>query len=193
MQDDAPIADPVVKAGTEGTNIDTNLLVVLDISGSMNDPSGLTNLSRLDVAKAAVTDLIEQYDNLGDVRVHIVTFSTGATDGTGVWVSASQAITYLDSLAAGGTTNYDAALATAESAFGTAGKLAGGENVAYFMSDGQPNQPVGSAGIDSTEQASWESFLNANSIKTYALGMGTGVDDTALQSFEADPTLASRS
>ena len=50
-------------------------MLILDLSGSMNDSSGLTGLSRLDVEKAAISELFDQYDNRGDVMVRIVAFS----------------------------------------------------------------------------------------------------------------------
>ncbi len=84
--DDAPKAEPV-EVPISSTDSMTNVMLILDLSGSMNDSSGLTgsggqNLTRLDVAKAAVTELLEQYDARGDVMVRIVTF-TGT--GTAVW------------------------------------------------------------------------------------------------------------
>ncbi|MBL8838775.1 MAG: VWA domain-containing protein, partial [Alphaproteobacteria bacterium] len=186
VRDDGPIAGVVNQTGDEGGGVDTNLLVILDVSGSMDDASGLTNLTRLDVAKAAIADLIEQYDSLGDVAVHIVTFSTSASDASDVWLTADQAISFLDSLSAGGFTNYDAALAAAQAAFVESGKIADAQNVSYFLSDGKPNRPDGSPGINGSEQASWENFLQTHDIKSYALGMGGDLDASALQPIAFD-------
>ncbi|HWP26828.1 MAG TPA: DUF5801 repeats-in-toxin domain-containing protein [Xanthobacteraceae bacterium] len=185
--DDVPTANEVIKPLTPAGH-DTNLLLILDVSGSMDDPSGLTDLTRLDVMKAAVNELLEQYDNLGDVRVRIVTFSSGASASGSVWMTADQAKTAVAALTAGGSTNYDAALTTAQTAFADAGKLttAGVQNVSYFMSDGEPNAPSGSAGINAAEEAVWTSFLSANQIDSFALGMGTGVTQSALNPIAYD-------
>jgi VCBS repeat-containing protein len=185
--DDVPTANEVIKPLTPAGH-DTNLLLILDVSGSMDDPSGLTGLSRLEVMKAAVNELLEQYDNLGDVRVRIVTFSSSASAVGSVWMTVDQAKAALAALSADGSTNYDAALTTAQTAFADAGKLttAGVQNVSYFMSDGEPNAPSGSAGINAAEEAAWASFLTANQIDSFALGMGTGVTQSALDPIAYD-------
>ncbi|HXF87111.1 MAG TPA: DUF5801 repeats-in-toxin domain-containing protein [Xanthobacteraceae bacterium] len=185
--DDVPAANEVIKPLTPSGH-DTNLMLILDVSGSMDDPSGLTGLSRLDVMKAAVNELLEQYDNLGDVRVRIVTFSSSASAIGSVWMTVDQAKAAVAALTANGSTNYDAALSTAQTAFASSGKLttAGVENVSYFMSDGEPNAPSGSAGINATEEAAWVSFLSANQIDSFALGMGTGVTQSALNPIAYD-------
>ncbi len=179
--DDIPVAGASSKKIVEGSKLDTNLLLVLDISRSMDDPSGLTNLTRLDVLKAAVVELLEQYDNMGDIRVRIVTFSSDADDVGNTWQTIDQAKASVLALTVDGFTNYDAALAEAQSAFGSAGKLVGGaQNVSYFISDGEPNQPDNSPGINSTEQAAWETFVDNNNIVSHALGAGSGVTESAL-------------
>jgi Ca2+-binding RTX toxin-like protein len=90
-----------------------------------------------------------------------------------------QARAFLDTLTAGGRTNYDAALTTAMTAFGASGKIVGAENVAYFLSDNNPNEPAGSIGVGTTEEAAWKDFLKANDINAFALGVGTGGIDPA--------------
>ena len=78
VDDDTPVANPVAKSLTETGGGNTNLMLILDVSGSMNDPSGLTGLSRLDVMKASVVELLELYDNPGNVKVQIVRFASNA-------------------------------------------------------------------------------------------------------------------
>ncbi|MGI4849021.1 MAG: type I secretion C-terminal target domain-containing protein, partial [Janthinobacterium lividum] len=184
------IVDDSPKAGTlvsntvaDHSSLATNLMVVLDLSGSMNDSAGGA-LSKLAVAKSAIEGLIKAYDDAGDVMVRLVTFNTvGHTLGDG-WLTANQAITLINGLAnnAGGSaTNYDVALKIAESAFTSdaAHKIDGGQNVSYFISDGAPNiagsltGAAVSVGIDSAEQVSWEKFLTDNQIVSYAYGIDT--------------------
>ena len=66
-------------------------MLILDVSGSMGDPSGLTGLSRLDVLKASVTELLEQYDAIGNVAVRLVTFDDTANENGGAWLSVAAA------------------------------------------------------------------------------------------------------
>ncbi|APU29984.1 hemolysin-type calcium-binding protein [Ectopseudomonas alcaliphila JAB1] len=199
VDDDSPATpDDIAKSTSEPQGIQTNLMVVLDLSGSMDEaPSGVSGFSsKLALAKDAVQRLIDSYDNLGDVMVRIVTFANSASAVGNVWMSAVDAKAWLTDLAnnaGNGSTNYDDALIKAMNAYDSSGKLtgAGVQNVSYFLSDGQPtlsNANPGSNnsgsqynpglgdGIDAGEEADWIAFLTAKDIKSYALGMGLGSD-----------------
>ncbi|PBJ21610.1 Bifunctional hemolysin/adenylate cyclase precursor [Pseudomonas sp. ACN8] len=182
------IVDDVPKAvatdrSVAAVEIDSNLLIVLDVSGSMADPSGVSNLSRLSLAKQAISALLDKYDDLGDVKVQLVTFSSSATDMTSVWVDVATAKTLLAGLVANGGTNYDAAVVTMQTAFNTSGKLTGAQNVGYFFSDGKPTtgQEIGTA-----DETALKAFLDANSIKNYAIGLGSGVSNANLDPLAYD-------
>ncbi|PIA74396.1 hemolysin-type calcium-binding protein [Ectopseudomonas toyotomiensis] len=199
VDDDSPAApDDIAKSASEPQGIQTNLMVVLDLSGSMDEaPSGVSGFSsKLALAKDAVQRLIDSYDNLGDVMVRIVTFASNASAVGNVWMSAVDAKAWLTDLAnnaGNGSTNYDDALIEAMDAYGSSGKLTGSEvqNVSYFLSDGQPTlsnanpgsnnsgsqyNPELGDGIGAGEEADWIAFLTAKDIKSYALGMGLGSD-----------------
>ena len=197
IEDDSPSAD-LVSTSIVPTGAKTNITLILDLSGSMDDPSGVAGLSRLDVAKAAINELLEQYDNRGDVMVRLITFSDGADQHGSVWMTVDAAKTTLAGLSAGGSTNYDAALLAAIDAFNDSGKLSGPgtQNVSYFLSDGNPT--VGSdwpqipgtqttSGIQANEQAVWEGFLTDNNIISYAIGVGSGVTTSSLNPIAFDP------
>nr|WP_322939308.1 retention module-containing protein [Pseudomonas sp. s4] len=199
VDDDSPATpDDIAKSASEPQGIQTNLMVVLDLSGSMDEaPSGVSGFSsKLALAKDAVQRLIDSYDNLGDVMVRIVTFANTASAVGNVWMTAADAKAWLTALAnnaGNGATNYDDALIKAMNAYDSSGKLtgAGVQNVSYFLSDGQPtlsNANPGSNnsgsqynpglgdGIDVGEEKDWIGFLTAEGIKSYALGMGLGSD-----------------
>ncbi|AVO55178.1 retention module-containing protein [Ectopseudomonas mendocina] len=199
VDDDSPATpDDIAKSASEPQGIHTNLMVVLDLSGSMDDaPSGVSGFSsKLALAKDAVQRLIDSYDNLGDVMVRIVTFSNSASAVGNVWMTAVDAKAWLTDLAnnaGNGSTNYDDALIKAMNAYDSSGKLtgAGVQNVSYFLSDGQPTlsnanpgsnnsgsqyNPELGDGIGAGEEADWIAFLTAKGIKSYALGMGLGSD-----------------
>jgi VCBS repeat-containing protein len=180
--DDVPKAVPSDRS-VAAVEIDSNLLIVLDISGSMVDPSGVPGLSRLDLAKQAISALLDKYDDLGDVKVQLVTFSSSATDRTSVWVDVATAKSILAGLTAGGGTNYDAAVAMMQNAFNTSGKLTGAQNVGYFFSDGKPTtgQEIGTA-----DETALKNFLDANNIKNYAIGLGSGVSNANLDPLAYD-------
>ena len=204
--DDVPKAEPV-DVPISSTGSMTNVMLILDVSGSMG--TGPLGQTRLDVAKEAVTELLHQYDNRGNVMVRIVTFSGDAQakslNGSD-WLSVADAKTVIDGLSAGGNTNYDAALLTAMQAFNADGKLSGPgtQNVSYFISDGDPTantdwpadvdgpltglDPVlEENGIQPSEQFAWESFLTANNIVSFALGIPTVTTPTNLNPIAFDP------
>lgn len=182
VEDDSPAA-----LVTQTSNVrlqDTNLLITLDTSGSMNteiETGALAGQTRLQAAKAAITSLLNSYSEFGTVMVRLVTFAGAAHDEGTTWLTLSQALTVLNTItAAGGSTNYDAALAAAQAAYGSSGRQTSGQNVAYFVSDGNPTTPGGSIGINGSEEAAWKQFLNANGINSYAIGITTDVGQTAL-------------
>ncbi|RLU06537.1 type I secretion target [Pseudomonas prosekii] len=180
--DDVPRAVASERSVT-AVEIDSNLLLVIDVSGSMADASGVPGLSRMALAKQAISALLDKYDDLGDVRVQIVTFSSSAADKTPIWVDVATAKSIIATLTAGGGTNYDAAVAAAKLAFNTSGQLTGAQNVGYFFSDGKPTsgQETGSA-----DEAAWKAFLDANGIKNYAIGLGSGVSSANLNPLAYD-------
>ncbi|MDO9237533.1 MAG: VWA domain-containing protein [Aquabacterium sp.] len=179
--------------------MDTNLMIVLDTSASMSDPSGIGQLTRLQAAVQAIDHLLDSYDQSGDVAVRLVSFGSTAQSGADTWLTVDQAKSVLTTLQSAGNTNYDAALAQAQQAFDTVqGKLGNAQNVAYFLSDGNPTlssanpiagvngqsgnttQPNKGDGIDLAEAAAWVQFLNQNQIKAYAVGMGGDVSQIHL-------------
>ena len=210
VNDDMPALDnsPVT---ISVPSLDTNVMIILDISGSMardaaTGSTTVTTQSRLAMAKDAIQTLIQAYDQRGEVRIEMVTFSDYGKSQT-VWMSTSQALSYIDSLAAGGGTNYDDALQQAMDGFGSPGKIDGATNVAYFLTDGIPTFGMGGnsyygggdatstlkgaqngdgnpagytsgdEGIQATEEATWVKFLQDNQIRAYAFGMGQDVTD----------------
>ncbi|MEH2570888.1 T1SS-143 domain-containing protein [Bradyrhizobium sp. AZCC 1577] len=186
IDDDIPVAAPIVKTVTEGSS-DTNILLILDRSGSMDFNSGVSGYTtRLDLLKAAAKELLDQYDAAGDVKVQIIQFNDSAQKQGDVWLSVADAKTYIDGLTADNGTDYDDATALAPDAFNDPGKLttSGVRNVAYFMSDGQPD-PTSEAVTDG-ELTDWINFVNANDIVSFAIGLGPSAPDTYLDPLAHD-------
>ncbi|MFJ4346666.1 retention module-containing protein [Pseudomonas sp. NPDC089401] len=182
--DDAPQAVCAERSITPG-QVDSNILLVIDVSSSMASASGVPGLSRLELAKQAISALLDKYDDMGDIRVQIVTFGTGAQVQAAQWLTIDQAKAIVSGLHAGGVTHYDAATTAAQTAFAEDGKLGGAQNVSYFFSDGAPTN--GHA-ISGARETSWESFLDSNGIKSYAIGMGKDVNESNLNPLAYDGT-----
>ncbi len=182
VEDDSPTASNVVHA-IDVPPQDTNLLIILDNSGSMNTADGVGGTTRLRSAISALNQLLDTYDSLGEVRIRIVTFNSSATAIGSTWTTVDVGKGQLAAVTLGGTTNYDAAIATGERAFTSTGKLASGQNVAYFLSDGVPN--AGTA-LDTADETAWKAFLTANHITSYALGMGAAASQGPLNPIAYD-------
>ncbi|EEF78797.1 retention module-containing protein [Methylophaga thiooxydans] len=201
IDDDVPVASPEENSGEATLEVNTNLMMILDVSGSMNDSANFQGMTRLQVMIKSSLELLDQYDAYGDVMVNIITFATSASNPSGGWVTVDQAKAIILGLTAGGNTNYDDALNDAINAFALGGKLGDGQNISYFMSDGEPNSNNvsnsatvpdgnnnlgGGSGIDSDEEDDWIDFLELNNINSFSLGMGTGVDEDELDPIAYD-------
>ncbi|MCK9491464.1 MAG: hypothetical protein M0Q24_05185 [Sulfurimonas sp.] len=161
-------------------NIDTNLVLTLDISGSMS--------SKLALAKESLVNLINKYDELGDIKVMLTTFSDyGSTvkEGNSVWLSAENAIEAIDKLKAKGGTNYDDALLNITAGFSKEEAPLEGKTISYFVSDGEPTY-----GMYQKNNGTWKRDGNGSKLtdinddivnnwkalnidKTYTIGIGT--------------------
>ena len=153
IDDDMPDAQPDGGTASATPRMNTNLLLVLDDSGSMSESTTLTNTNKLQALQGAVNELLEQYGNLGSVRICLVRFDSNSSTLHGpsseVWLTIDQAKALLATLSADNNTNYDAALLEAMASYqtntGTDHKLTAADvtgpiqNVGYFISDGVPN------------------------------------------------------
>ena len=186
VDDDTPDAANDVASVEEGGGNAVNLVIVLDVSASMNsNPNVPTYATRLELAKDALTNLI----NAGNVNsVFLVTFdgegqfiNSGANGG---WFTPGDAIAAINLLSTGSGTDYDAALEVLDTNL-VPPPSGGTQTIMYFVSDGEPNQNngTGSNGIDPTEEAAFDAFLLANNIsQSIAVGVGSNVNATNLKS-----------
>ena len=188
FEDDGPNAIDVIQTSDVSTVFNANIMISLDVSGSMGDPSGIGGLTRLEAAKQAIINMLSEYDDKatssgGEVKVNLTTFSSNASQNSPGWIDVDNAILLLSSVNANGWTNYDAALSELKDSFDPKEYKSNGpvtepgtQNVSYFLSDGEPNRPNNSAGINSAEEAAWKQFLMDNNVVSYAIGMGTGLN-----------------
>jgi len=196
IEDDSPAVLTPITGSLQ--SIDTNVMFIIDVSGSMSTTDGINGQTRLASEINAIKTLLDRYDANGDVMVRIVTFSTAANAYGTQWTSVADAKTYLNTLSPNGGTNYDEALGDAITAFGDPGKIAGAQNVAYFLTDGLPTYGAGTTGtltgtvngtgsdqtgsdvgIQANEEAAWIKFLSTNNINSYAIAVGSGITSTS--------------
>ncbi|WP_160287843.1 retention module-containing protein [Pseudomonas knackmussii] len=186
-----------------------NIALIVDTSGSMDSASGTTGLTRMDLAKNALINLLNQIKTHdGTINLALVSFSDGSTltQVNGLNSSNVQTlINVISHLSASGATNYDAALQAASNWFNT--EVSGGANaahnyinLAFFLTDGNPTTYVGDNGNSGSTTnyndvqhalASASSMLDgtgtfsgADHVAVNAIGIGTGINSTVLQFFD---------
>ena len=117
VNDDAPQPQNVVNEVAEAGMALTDIIIVLDISGSMSNNPGVPGYAtRLELAQAALQTMLSD-NGIGNVMV--VDFETSA--GHSNWGTAAEAITYINGLSAGGGTDYRDAINEVMNNFDTAG------------------------------------------------------------------------
>lgn len=171
IADDAPIACvDTATVNEQLASAPNNLILAFDVSGSMDEDADGNNFgsrdTRLDVAKQAALNLINASN---PAMILIVTFAGSATAQN--WMTKQQALDYINGNSfpeASGGTNYLSPIAAIKDA---ANPPPSGNTSLYFFSDGSVDDKV-----DLKEgRTAWENYLDANKIKSYAIGVGFDV------------------
>lgn len=161
----------------------TNLAIILDTSGSMDDiPSG-SSITRLELAQNALENLINAYQDMGTVNVKLVTFATDAISY--VWTTAENAINIINGLTANNSTNYEAAIDRIINNYNLVGDPApeATRTVGIFLSDGKPTSEENSDNDYLSNNPyinNWNSFISANIDQLDVIGVGAGANEQYL-------------
>ena len=176
VEDDSPIAnDSEITVEASTAPVTTNVIIIYDRSGSMNDnPDGTTAYAdRHNLAIDAVNSMIEGYNALGTVNAAVVDFSS---DGTWHdWVSgndtADQITSILTAVPVYGGTNYEEGIQAAMDGYDPNTAPSADQTVVYFISDGDPN-----GGDLDNNLNDWENFITQTlHADVYAVGIGNDV------------------
>lgn len=166
--------------GTETNPAKVDVVLVLDLSGSMDDYNYATEQDNIDDAKDAIDTLITSLsgNKTVDSRWKLVTFASSAEIVTNSWESASAMKTRIskyDSEDCEGGTNYQAALTKAGTAIGTPDDNR--TQIVVFLTDGQPTYhgTDNSGGSNYTNQDDYNGAITGAKKITcdrfYAIGM----------------------
>ena len=158
-------------SGNETAFSTTNVVITLDVSGSMGSDN------RLMLAKESLQNMINVYDERGSVNVKLVTFNAYGQIQTNtdheIWMSAEEAINVINGLDANGSTNYEHAV---YETYHDYSEPQADQTVAYFISDGTPTAEVFGDGdydyLSAWAQNGWNSFVNqyVDELNVVALG-----------------------
>ncbi|PLY10454.1 MAG: hypothetical protein C0626_05605 [Arcobacter sp.] len=173
--------------GASSTAIATNVVITLDVSGSMTNNN--EHVNRLALAKEALENMINEYESQGSVNVKLVTFNA---EGQAVnnWMSAEEAIDTINDLSAGGYTNYEDAV---YETYNNYTEPSADRTVAYFISDGEPTRENNegydrhhntgtdyeNGWLDSSYQTGWDNFVDTYVDSLHVIAMGSGISDTS--------------
>ena len=187
LQDDGTYDLTLTVSGTVGTatkKAEVDVLMIVDVSNSMND------YGRLDNAKTAMNALVTELENKDtvDARYSIVEFSGSRDYGTSTNEDAARLVldwnenensvrNVIDDISAGGGTNYQAGLRRGATQLQTARATA--TTVVIFLSDGAPTYYIGGGnGSDSLNRngTGWTATENEAATiscsQFYSVGIG---------------------
>ncbi len=182
-----------------------NISLIVDVSGSMTDKIGNTNVSRIALLKSSLVSLANQLSNHdGVVNVRLIPFSDKAQNGVTInnlsKSNVQQLLDAIDALKADGNTNYQDAFNKAVSWFNS--QVSGGkdaahnyQNLTFFLTDGNPNVygPSGNQSSGALQQAVDAAkplvdgsgvLVGGNKVVMYGIGIGTGVNSDYLRFFD---------
>lgn len=165
--------------GSQGTKTDpakVDVLMIIDVSGSMDDYGRLANLKS---AMNALVNTIESKEDI-DARYSIVKFS-GPDDETAAqvsywWNTADNIGTVISSLSADGGTNYQAGIRKGKTQLNSARTEA--QKIVIFLSDGKPTYYIGGGnGQNTIGDTGWtqtkKEAAGMSCDRFYAIGIGS--------------------
>ncbi|UUY06672.1 retention module-containing protein [Pseudomonas sp. J452] len=186
VEDDVPEAQDDYAVVESGQPLDVNAVFVLDFSGSIDN----TELNQmLEAVRAAAQAL---FNGASDVNVQIVAFSGTALSYPVIsdFASFSALIDSINPDDGGtrpfnGNTDFTAAI---EETMSDYTPIPGWSNQVFFISDGNPNEQLGTGGnsLEDDTASDWLDFINDNDLNVTTIGVGGGIDEDRLQDVDLD-------
>jgi len=177
-----------------------NISLILDSSGSMKEDSGTPDLTRMELAKRALKNLVEQLaDFEGTINLQVIDFDNTAVFEQAIDLGSSKAdiekvLKHIENADANGGTNYEAAFVEAEEWLKEQSEINNYENITYFLTDGEPTYYLNGNGKvkgDGSETGyeemlnSVEAFEGLSQIsRVEAVGIGSGINEGILKFFD---------
>ena len=172
--------DSAIDIGIKESFASSNLIITLDISGSMIrkdvfiDGIYVKTLEKtpIEYAKDAVKELINAYSSQGELNVKFIEFENTAKSST--WLKGDEIMHYLTNISAtnAGGTSYESAL---EELLKIDDIPEADKNIYYMLSDGE------SGSIRDQIINDWQFYANQNLDEVYSVGMGASINEDYLK------------
>ena len=163
----------------------SDIVLVMDRSGSMTLPSGMPGISKVQALKNAANEFIDLLDLSGGHRLGLVQFQSSPVALTPVFdlqqlaaTNVAQAHSAVNGIVAGGNTNIISGVNAAAGQLAAAAPAYPRQTIVLF-SDGKHNTPAGS------DLNSILGTVQAGNYRFYSVGFGTDVDDAILRTVAA--------
>ncbi|RMG90429.1 MAG: VWA domain-containing protein [Chloroflexi bacterium] len=163
------------------TSHPADIILLLDSSGSMANPTSSGNTSRLAAAQAAATDFLNII-NLPPDQASIIDFDSEARVLVPLTSDRAALIASLQSLVAEGLTRIDLALATARQELSSGRHNPAHTAVIILLTDGKP------FGVGEEPVIAEANAAKAAGIIIYTIGLGDSINETLLKTIATDPT-----
>ena len=188
----ASVTPVSVNAGVTTGNIDfvtsqnTDIMLIMDRSGSMSLNSGTPSVTKLQALQAAANEFIDYLDLAAGNQLGLVQFEEILQPLTPVFdlqplnaANVGDAHDAINTMSTGGWTNIIAGVTEGINQLTTSGTPHSRQVIVLF-SDGKHNRPVGSDLNDINDP------VVDNDIVFYSIGFGTDVDDAILSTVAAN-------
>ena len=163
----------------------SDIVLVMDRSGSMTLPSGTPGINKIQALKDSANELIDLLDLGGGHRLGLVQFQSNPVAFAPAFdlqqltaPNVAQAHAAVNGMVAGGSTNIISGVNAAASQLAAAAPPYPRQTIVLF-SDGKHNTPFGS------NLNSIGATVQAGNFRFYSVGFGTDVDDAILQDVAA--------
>lgn len=163
-----------------------DVMLVMDVSGSMNDRLPGDTRTKIDGTKQAAKMFIDQLNSSRD-RVGLVTFSTEATLRTHLTNDFAKVKSDIDNLYPNGYTDIGDGISNATGEFNLNGRRDNNTVwVTILLSDGMANRPLGTNATEYALNKAEEASAMGIRIYTIGLGAKTVIDEVLLREITAN-------
>lgn len=156
-----------------GNNSD--VVLVIDVSGSMNDPTNPGDPSKLEVAKESAIEFINLLDFPND-QASVVTFGSNAQLIHPLSSDSSSLINAINAITSFGASRIDLGISVSHDELNSPSHEPTNQKIMIILSDGHPSE------VTDTEVLMAANAAKADGVEIYTIGLGNDVNGSLMQS-----------